>query len=109
MLGCIGGRLRYTVLVVFRAIGSLAGTHYYLCGSFAESETDSFSLQSRATPAAFNAASNQLRAYASDSKATPTEVSSILEQRIRGVQEEASLAETGRVLSVGYAPHNAYL
>jgi hypothetical protein len=30
-----------------------------------------------------------------------TEVSSILEQRIRGVQEEAGLAETGRVLSVG--------
>jgi len=29
-------------------------------------------------------------------------VSSILEQRIRGVQEEAGLAETGRVLSVGY-------
>ncbi|KAF3046578.1 Alpha subunit of the F1 sector of mitochondrial F1F0 ATP synthase [Didymella heteroderae] len=46
---------------------------------------------------AFNAA----RAYASDAKATPTEVSSILEQRIRGVQEENSLAETGRVLSVG--------
>ena len=43
------------------------------------------------------------RAYASDAKATPTEVSSILEQRIRGVQEENSLAETGRVLSVGYA------
>ena len=30
-------------------------------------------------------------------------MSSILEQRIRGVQEEAGLAETGRVLSVGYA------
>ena len=29
-------------------------------------------------------------------------MSSILEQRIRGVQEEAGLAETGRVLSVGY-------
>ena len=41
------------------------------------------------------------RAYASDTKAAPTEVSSILEQRIRGVQEEAGLAETGRVLSVG--------
>lgn len=36
-----------------------------------------------------------------DAKASPTEVSSILEQRIRGVQEEAGLAETGRVLSVG--------
>lgn len=44
----------------------------------------------------------QARSYA-DAKAAPTEVSSILEQRIRGVQEEAGLAETGRVLSVGYA------
>ncbi|RMZ66595.1 ATP synthase subunit alpha mitochondrial [Pyrenophora seminiperda CCB06] len=42
-----------------------------------------------------------IRSYASDAKATPTEVSSILEQRIRGVQEETSLSETGRVLSVG--------
>ncbi|KAK3396298.1 ATP synthase subunit alpha, mitochondrial [Sordaria brevicollis] len=42
----------------------------------------------------------QARTYA-DAKATPTEVSSILEQRIRGVQEESNLAETGRVLSVG--------
>ncbi|SPQ18555.1 ff190ae5-5bda-4b33-a938-86886ef9db98 [Thermothielavioides terrestris] len=42
----------------------------------------------------------QARTYA-DAKASPTEVSSILEQRIRGVQEEAGLAETGRVLSVG--------
>jgi F-type H+-transporting ATPase subunit alpha len=41
------------------------------------------------------------RTYAADAKATPTEVSSILEQRIRGVQEESNLAETGRVLSVG--------
>ncbi|KAL1795145.1 hypothetical protein ACET3X_006961 [Alternaria dauci] len=44
---------------------------------------------------------NATRSYAADAKATPTEVSSILEQRIRGVQEENSLAETGRVLSVG--------
>lgn len=44
----------------------------------------------------------QLRGYASDAKASPSEVSSILEQRIRGVSEEASLAETGRVLAVGY-------
>ncbi|OIW34593.1 ATP synthase F1, alpha subunit [Coniochaeta ligniaria NRRL 30616] len=44
-------------------------------------------------------ASLQTRAYAD--KASPTEVSSILEQRIRGVQEESNLAETGRVLSVG--------
>ncbi|PTD12355.1 ATP synthase subunit alpha, mitochondrial [Fusarium culmorum] len=50
-----------------------------------------------AAPASINAA----RFYASDAKATPTEVSSILEQRIRGVQEESNLAETGRVLSVG--------
>jgi hypothetical protein len=42
----------------------------------------------------------QARFYAD--KASPTEVSSILEQRIRGVQEESGLAETGRVLSVGY-------
>jgi F-type H+-transporting ATPase subunit alpha len=35
-------------------------------------------------------------------KAAPTEVSSILEERIRGVSEEANLNETGRVLSVGY-------
>jgi len=44
---------------------------------------------------------NAIRTYAAEAKATPTEVSSILEQRIRGVQEENSLAETGRVLSVG--------
>ncbi|CZT45473.1 H+-transporting ATP synthase [Rhynchosporium secalis] len=54
-----------------------------------------------AAPAAFNAASKQIRGYASADKASPTEVSSILEQRIRGVQEESGLAETGRVLSVG--------
>lgn len=52
--------------------------------------------------APLNAASKQIRSYAADAKASPTEVSSILEQRIRGVQEEAGLAETGRVLSVGY-------
>ncbi|KAE9967111.1 Alpha subunit of the F1 sector of mitochondrial F1F0 ATP synthase [Venturia inaequalis] len=46
-------------------------------------------------------ARHAIRTYASDAKASPTEVSSILEQRIRGVQEEAGLAETGRVLSVG--------
>ena len=56
----------------------------------------------KATPAVFAAASKQARCYAADAKASPTEVSSILEQRIRGVQEEAGLAETGRVLSVGY-------
>ncbi|KAI5927544.1 P-loop containing nucleoside triphosphate hydrolase protein [Camillea tinctor] len=47
------------------------------------------------------AVSFQARSYAADAKASPTEVSSILEQRIRGVSEETSLAETGRVLSVG--------
>lgn len=40
------------------------------------------------------------RRFAS-AKAQPTEVSSILEERIRGVSEEANLNETGRVLSVG--------
>ncbi|PHH79567.1 hypothetical protein CDD80_4447 [Ophiocordyceps camponoti-rufipedis] len=39
----------------------------------------------------------QARSYAADAKPNPTEVSSILEQRIRGVQEESGLAETGRV------------
>ncbi|OJJ84688.1 F1F0 ATP synthase subunit alpha [Aspergillus glaucus CBS 516.65] len=46
-------------------------------------------------------ASKQIRNYAAEAKASPTEVSSLLEQRIRGVQEEANVAETGRVLSVG--------
>ncbi|EHK50061.1 mitochondrial F1 ATPase subunit alpha [Trichoderma atroviride IMI 206040] len=55
------------------------------------------SVTRNAAPVAINA----VRTYASDAKASPTEVSSILEQRIRGVQEEAGLAETGRVLSVG--------
>ncbi|SCW00110.1 LAFE_0B09670g1_1 [Lachancea fermentati] len=40
------------------------------------------------------------RRYAS-AKPQPTEVSSILEEKIRGVSEEANLNETGRVLSVG--------
>ncbi|SMQ46626.1 unnamed protein product [Zymoseptoria tritici ST99CH_3D7] len=52
----------------------------------------------RTTPAI---ASTLARGYASESKAQPTEVSSILEQRIRGVQEDTGLAETGRVLTVG--------
>ncbi|ODH52102.1 ATP synthase subunit alpha, mitochondrial [Paracoccidioides brasiliensis] len=54
-----------------------------------------------ATPGPLAVASKQARTYAAEAKAAPTEVSSILEQRIRGVQEEAGLAETGRVLSVG--------
>ncbi|GAV50338.1 hypothetical protein ZYGR_0U01940 [Zygosaccharomyces rouxii] len=40
------------------------------------------------------------RRYAS-AKAQPTEVSSILEERIRGISGEADLNETGRVLSIG--------
>ena len=55
------------------------------------------SLQRNAAPVV-----STIRTYAADAKASPTEVSSILEQRIRGVQDEANLAETGRVLSVGY-------
>ncbi|KAJ5875214.1 ATP synthase subunit alpha [Penicillium subrubescens] len=54
-----------------------------------------------AVPGPLAGASKQVRSYAAEAKAQPTEVSSILEQRIRGVQEEAGLAETGRVLSVG--------
>lgn len=54
----------------------------------------------RVAAPAFAVTSKQARSFA-DAKASPTEVSSILEQRIRGVQEEAGLAETGRVLSVG--------
>jgi F-type H+-transporting ATPase subunit alpha len=54
----------------------------------------------RVAAPAFAVASKQARSFA-EAKASPTEVSSILEQRIRGVQEEAGLAETGRVLSVG--------
>ncbi|KAJ5999953.1 ATP synthase subunit alpha [Penicillium waksmanii] len=54
-----------------------------------------------AVPGPIAGASKQVRSYAAEAKAQPTEVSSILEQRIRGVQEEAGLAETGRVLSVG--------
>jgi F-type H+-transporting ATPase subunit alpha len=57
-------------------------------------------VQAATSRPALNAINHQVR-HATD-KAAPTEVSSILEQRIRGVQEEAGLAETGRVLSVGY-------
>ncbi|KAK2741910.1 Alpha subunit of the F1 sector of mitochondrial F1F0 ATP synthase [Myotisia sp. PD_48] len=53
------------------------------------------------TPTPLSSISKQVRTYAAEAKASPTEVSSILEQKIRGVQEEAGLAETGRVLSVG--------
>lgn len=57
--------------------------------------------RTRVTAPALTIVCKAARPYASDAKAAPTEVSSILEQRIRGVQEEAGLAETGRVLSVG--------
>lgn len=64
-----------------------------------DASTDGIALPQTRAPAF----TNSIRSYAADAKATPTEVSSILEQRIRGVQEETSLSETGRVLSVGYA------
>jgi hypothetical protein len=68
---------------------------------------DTISSQNRSVvQGPLNAASKQIRSYAADAKASPTEVSSILEQRIRGVQEEAGLAETGRVLSVGYVSYD---
>ena len=58
-------------------------------------------MQTRAAISATRkAAPKQIRCYAD--KAAPTEVSSILEGKIRGVSEEASLTETGRVLSVGF-------
>ena len=53
--------------------------------------------QTRTTPIAFNAARN----YATEAKAAPTEVSSILAGRIQGLSSDENLAETGRVLSVG--------
>ncbi|KAK9382104.1 P-loop containing nucleoside triphosphate hydrolase protein [Kockiozyma suomiensis] len=54
----------------------------------------------RVTPAVIRAPVCMKRGYA-DAKAGPTEVSSILEERIRGVSSDTNLAETGRVLSVG--------
>ena len=55
-----------------------------------------------ARPAALAAcrAANAAR-FASTAKAQPTEVSSILEDKIKGVSTEAALNETGRVLAVG--------
>ncbi|EJS44603.1 atp1p [Saccharomyces arboricola H-6] len=53
-----------------------------------------------ARPAAAAAALASARRLAS-TKAQPTEVSSILEERIKGVSDEANLNETGRVLAVG--------
>lgn len=76
------------------------GSYYAV---FSSPDADQIISQTRvAVLGPLNAASKQIRSYAADAKASPTEVSSILEQRIRGVQEEAGLAETGRVLSVGY-------
>ncbi|CDH55746.1 atp synthase subunit alpha [Lichtheimia corymbifera JMRC:FSU:9682] len=46
------------------------------------------------------AAANALRTYAT-AKASTSEVSSVLEQRILGAESEANLQETGRVLSIG--------
>ena len=75
---------------------------------FRDHELTCHSPQGRTSaPAAIITTTKQARNYAADAKASPTEVSSILEQRIRGVQEEAGLAETGRVLSVGYASNNS--
>lgn len=62
-----------------------------------------------AVPGPLAGASKQVRSYAAEAKVSPTEVSSILEQRIRGVHEEAGLAETGRVLSVGYVLDQCWL
>ncbi|KAI9847214.1 MAG: Alpha subunit of the F1 sector of mitochondrial F1F0 ATP synthase [Sclerophora amabilis] len=80
-----------------RTVGAISAT-----GRVAAVSSQLTQSTSRAvTPATFQIASKQARSYAVDAKAAPTEVSSILEQRIRGVHEEAGLAETGRVLSVG--------
>ncbi|CDS12926.1 Putative ATP synthase subunit alpha [Lichtheimia ramosa] len=46
------------------------------------------------------AAANAFRNYAT-AKASTSEVSSVLEQRILGAESEANLQETGRVLSIG--------
>ncbi|RMX71710.1 hypothetical protein D0869_15356 [Hortaea werneckii] len=85
-----------------RAAGALSASSRIasVYGEFREGGalTSLLHLQQRITPVVANGA---IRTYAADAKASPTEVSSILEQRIRGVQEEAGLAETGRVLSVG--------
>ncbi|RMZ18190.1 hypothetical protein D0859_17290, partial [Hortaea werneckii] len=85
-----------------RAAGALSASSRIASvhGEFREGGalTSLLHLQQRITPVVANGA---IRTYAADAKASPTEVSSILEQRIRGVQEEAGLAETGRVLSVG--------
>jgi hypothetical protein len=83
-------------------VESCFGSFHSSIHVFRDSANSRFLKGRTAVPAAFNAATKQIRGYAADAKASPTEVSSILEQRIRGVQEESGLAETGRVLSVGY-------
>lgn len=85
---------------MFKAPGELHTPAWRVRGYFRDGALtwDFLLLQQRTTPAVVNSFT---RSYAADTKASPTEVSSILEQRIRGVQEEAGLAETGRVLSVG--------
>jgi hypothetical protein len=87
-------------LIIRRHTFQIGFTH---CGWIVLALTNFASRQVRAAvPGPLAGASKQVRSYAAEAKASPTEVSSILEQRIRGVHEEAGLAETGRVLSVGY-------
>lgn len=93
---------------ILKRIGSFAGC-WAICLACPRQYTEqrannTLHLQQRTIPAAVNVT----RGYAADAKAAPTEVSSILEQRIRGVQEEAGLAETGRVLTVGYGEDMRY-
>ena len=59
-------------------------------------------IQARAVVPAAVLANAKIRTYASEAKAQPTEVVGILEAKIRGIAEEGSLAETGRVLSIGW-------
>ncbi|KAK9313563.1 P-loop containing nucleoside triphosphate hydrolase protein [Lipomyces starkeyi] len=55
----------------------------------------------RAVPTTVSRAPVCLKRGYADAKAGPTEVSSILEERIRGISADTNLSETGRVLSVG--------
>ena len=61
-----------------------------------------FYMQVRTVAPAAVLANAKIRTYASEAKAQPTEVVGILEAKIRGIAEEGSLAETGRVLSIGW-------
>lgn len=101
----VDGLVVFVKLVCLATVSALSSIAAFSCvwGYIGSKRLIAASPQSRSTtPAAVNTATRQARNYAADAKASPTEVSSILEQRIRGVQEEAGLAETGRVLSVGY-------